>query len=268
MKDFKTKDAHNYYIGNNVSLTAVGRVFGISGSALRKRFIKNGLLCKSRNKTRERKLDTIQLEDMYIRRKLSMVEISERLGVSKGTIHNRLIELGINKCPGLAKSDRSDSYTHWTQEMSDAAEAMLKETKDMRAVARKFGVTKPSIDFRNRKWRIDLSENSTLFGIPTTGIDGIKYRSKLEANVADFLLDNDIAYNYEVRVCKERQWTCDFLVMGIWIEVDGLGKARARTGTKAYPDNEKIKYYEDNNYNYRVIGGRKWKTQLQKILDL
>lgn len=95
------------------------------------------------------------------------------------------------------------------------------------------------------------------------GKDGKRYTSIIEGTVGNYLFDyleDGIITDYftQVRVNPDRRWTCDFVVSfadsnipDLWIEVDGLEDSR-REG--AYTENnEKIKYYNNNNFNYRII---------------
>jgi len=93
----------------------------------------------------------------------------------------------------------------------------------------------------------------------TKGKDGTLYKSKFESSVANVLLefkkDGIIKdYQYEKRVCEERQWTCDFYIdccdKKIWLEADGMGKNRP---DRYDEENEKIQYYKDNLFDYRIL---------------
>jgi len=89
------------------------------------------------------------------------------------------------------------------------------------------------------------------------GNDGNKYLSSIEKKTGDILFDLKNKgliknYEYEKRVCNNRSWTCDFYTDGIWIEVDGMKNSRKYP----YDNNEKIKYYNDNKFNYIIISYR------------
>ena len=87
----------------------------------------------------------------------------------------------------------------------------------------------------------------------TKGKDRKLYRSKFEACLADILYDKGVNYEYEKRICLERQWTCDFYLpnFNIWLEADGMEHNRKIS----YEDdrNEKIKYYKEKKFNYYII---------------
>jgi len=91
------------------------------------------------------------------------------------------------------------------------------------------------------------------------GNDQAKYLSLLELEVANYLFEAKnkniiINYEYEVRVCKERLWTCDFVVTTndgkIWIELDGMRNNRKDPYKR---HNEKIEFYKNNNFNYKIF---------------
>jgi len=95
------------------------------------------------------------------------------------------------------------------------------------------------------------------------GKDGKRYTSIIEGTVGDYLFDylesgKILDYFTQVKVSTERRWTCDFVVSftnslqpDLWIEVDGLEDSR-REGTYT-ENNEKINYYIENNFNFRII---------------
>jgi len=95
------------------------------------------------------------------------------------------------------------------------------------------------------------------------GKDGNKYTSIIEGKVGDYLFDfleqNIIKdYSTQVRVTPKRKWTCDFVVTfhdqkysELWIEVDGLEDSR-REGAYS-KNNEKINYYLENNFDFKII---------------
>lgn len=267
--DKKTMDMYSYYISNNVSLRDVGKKFGIGAASVRKRFQKAGLSCKSRNSTRQVKLNENYLRILYLDRKLTMEEIATLTGVSRGTICSKLNELGISRSIEQSKNIRYGRFI-WNLESDSRGKELLEHTKSYSTVARILGCSKCAIENRNNKvWKVNLSENSNLFGIPTIAKDGKIYKSSFEAEVADFLIDNGVDYMSQVRVCRERNWTCDFLVYNLWVEVDGLGKFRSRTGGIPYDEqNEKISYYEKNLYKFIILRRNSWKKQLSKALGI
>lgn len=93
------------------------------------------------------------------------------------------------------------------------------------------------------------------------GFDGRTYLSSIEKQVGDCLLDlkkrgeiND--YEYEKKVCAERNWTCDFVIENnnadyIWLEIDGM--LNNRKNPYLSEENEKIEYYKENNFNYFIL---------------
>lgn len=92
------------------------------------------------------------------------------------------------------------------------------------------------------------------------GNDQNEYLSLLELEAANYLFEaknkNIIAnYEYEARVCQERLWTCDFVItlndgQKLWLELDGMRNNR-KDPYKKY--NEKIEFYKNNNFNYKIF---------------
>lgn len=93
------------------------------------------------------------------------------------------------------------------------------------------------------------------------GKDGNTYLSSIERHSANLLYlmknNNKIKdYEYEAKVCDERNWTCDFKITlnngdFLWLEIDGM--RNNRSNPYASGENEKIKYYRKNNYNFGII---------------
>jgi len=99
------------------------------------------------------------------------------------------------------------------------------------------------------------------------GKDGHKLHSGAEQSVCNFLHNNNIDHETQVRVCPERQWTCDFVANGVYIEVDGLGERRKNI----HAHNEKIRYYEDKNIPHIVIDPyttANWENHLKTSIGL
>ena len=306
---------HKYYMDNSVSLVDAGKHFGISASALRKRFVKNNLSTKTRNATRQVDLNCRVLKSLYCDN-WSIDELAKHFNCATGTIWNRLISLGINRKSEESKSLREENYTLWTNEIeievkkilrstgsliktakitglpvgtiefknkswgiqigfwnnntASRGKKLLEEHMDYDKVAKILGITQNSLISKNhRSWKVDLSSNSTLLGIPTVANDGSKYRSKFEASIVNFLVSKDILFEYEKRVCKNKLWTCDFVIGDIWIEADGLCEWRTKLGQKSYSgEHEKIKYYKDHNFNYVILKRSGWKKKLISLLGV
>lgn len=82
--------------------------------------------------------------------------------------------------------------------------------------------------------------------------DGHIVQSHGEFLVDNFLHGIKIPHQVQVYVCKERYWTCDFLILDdLWIEVDGF--RNGRQGKKKKSFDEKLKYYKQNGYNYLIL---------------
>jgi len=92
------------------------------------------------------------------------------------------------------------------------------------------------------------------------GKDGNEYLSLLELRVGDYLCDlkeqNKISdYDYEMPVCIDKLWTCDFVVESngkkLWLELDGMKNNRKMPYSSGH--NEKINYYIENKFDYAVL---------------
>lgn len=93
------------------------------------------------------------------------------------------------------------------------------------------------------------------------GNDGHIISSRFELAIDNFLFENNIKHNVQTRVCKERHWTCDFVVGDIWIEADGYSGKRRGSAKGRWK--EKLQYYQDNSYNLIVIRPEdNWKEML------
>lgn len=308
----KAKEIHNFYMANNVSLAATGKQFGYHATYIEKVFRKYDLPRKSRNATRERKINVEELKHLYLNEHYSTLELAKHFGVAHGTITNRLLDLGVSRTVQESLSVRQGFHL-WTPELESKVQKFLKETPSYIEASKKFGIDALKIQSKNlsswriplnlwtpelsakckelleyhldydrvaailniprqsiacknyRTWKISLMDNCNIFGIPTLGKDGFKYRSKLEAKVANLLWDNGIWYENERWVCETRRWRADFYFNDTFVEVDGLGIWRNGTGDKPYDINDKIKYYKDEGLNYFVIKTVTYKKDLATL---
>ncbi len=159
---------------------------------------------------------------------------------------------------------------YWSEENTRMAKELLELHRDYSTVANILNISERALIDKNfSALHVDLTDNCNLFGIPTAAKDGRKYRSKIEAEVADYLFDNGITFDYEVQVCPERRWKCDFKIGDLWIELDGLASFRHVTGDKPYDSgNPKIAYYKENNFHYLILKRSGWKKDLAAALGL
>lgn len=108
--------------------------------------------------------------------------------------------------------------------------------------------------FPNKSWK----EIVILAGLPQDGLnigrDGKIYDSAAEAKIADKLYSNFIEFESHKKVIDNRMWTCDFYLpeSGLWIEYDGLEEFRNKKNIY----DEKIQFYQANNYKYIVLTGK------------
>jgi len=109
-------------------------------------------------------------------------------------------------------------------------------------------------------------------GYQTECNDGHIVQSKFEGIFDDWLYKEGIKHNIQVRVCKERYWTCDFVLINsdgnsLWVEIDGMGELRKEYGHKETWE-EKIDYYNENDYRFMIIDKdniEESKNELKKI---
>lgn len=95
--------------------------------------------------------------------------------------------------------------------------------------------------------------------------DGHVVHSRFELMVDNFLFDNNIQHQVQVRVCKNRLWTCDFVIGTAWVECDGMSGNRPENGTAKFQ--EKLDYYRDNSYDFIVIyPSENWEIRIKCLL--
>lgn len=96
--------------------------------------------------------------------------------------------------------------------------------------------------------------------VQRVSLDGHWYDSHEEARLANILFKHEIEYIPHKRLCQDRLWKCDFYLVkyDCWLEYDGLGNHRRR---KKFHE-EKIQYYIDNDYSFRII------TNIDDIFNL
>jgi hypothetical protein len=95
--------------------------------------------------------------------------------------------------------------------------------------------------------------------------DGHIVHSRFELSVDNFLSSIQLKHNVQVRVCKDRLWTCDFVVGDAWIECDGYcGKRRPQNCSEK--QQEKYDYYHKHSYNLIIIfPNQDWQSSLRRL---
>jgi len=305
-----TQSIIKMYVEEQRPIVEVAKAHGIAPKTAKKILLENGFEIRSKNATREKALTQEQLEDLYVRQKMSCADIAKYLGIAHGTVHNYLKKYGLNQ-RSVAQAKASDSYTLWDAARLEKCRLLLLEHKEYQVVADLLGCSASAVENKNREnwqipmsiwverndeireclektrnyadtafkfniseqalwhknqksWHIDLSMNSTLFGIPTQ-YNGTLYRSKKEAIIAQYLTERQISFEYEKKVKQDHGWTCDFYLStyDLWIEYDGLESSREQTKSVPYNrDNPKVRFYQENGYRHMILGKRTWQKQL------
>lgn len=293
------------YVDKKLGLNQIYYQYNITSTQVMKLLKKNNIPLRTRNATRQYNFSKEELEDLYINKNLSACEIGRLKNTSATTITRYLRKFNIaikqnfwtddklNKCRSLIQDGKSyteianyfgvtvsaisnlnlkilHEFTSQWDKVNEAEMAdYLKKTKNYKETSTKFGIFEEHlIDRNNKKWHIDLSSNSTLFGIPTE-FNKIKYRSKSEAEIAEFLTQNNIEFEYEKRVKENSNLSCDFYLpkFDIWLEYDGLGKFRTETGYPEYSKKHpKIAYFINNKIPFFILKPKKWKEQISAII--
>lgn len=263
-KNIDCKTLQNLYLEQNNSIDELAVYFSCSRGAVWNKLCEMGINKSSAEAKAIRQENYMLWTDELIndvKRLLeethSIVDTAQILKVSENTLQEKNQTWGIQ-------------VGFWSDENIAMARDLLNTHRDYSFVSKELGISEFSLISKNlRDWKIDLSDNSNIFGIPTVGLDGVKYDSKLEASVANFLAENNINYENQVKVCDERKWTCDFKIGELWIEVDGLESWRINTKTVPYDNgNEKILYYKEKGFNFIILKKSGWKKQLNHLLGL
>ncbi len=97
------------------------------------------------------------------------------------------------------------------------------------------------------------------------GLDGETYDSKSEANVADWLLMNDIEYEPHKHLPKPSRSISDFYLpdYDLWIEYDGLMEVRSDDKLK-----RKEAFYEKHGLNFLIITRDHWQRDILEQIEL
>lgn len=292
------------YVNQKLSMISVCKAVRMAPKTVRKILLDNGHEIRSKNATRQHDIDEVLLRKLYINNDLSYVQIAKKLGVSNGTVHNYLKKFKLNNKQPLWDAARLErcrqlllehkeyqtvadilgcsrsavenkNRENWNIPMSiwteqeDEIKAYLETTRNYADTAYKFNLSEVALQYKNNRcWHIDLSMNSTLFGIHTI-YNGTQYRSKKEAIIAQYLTEQNVSFEYERKVKDGHNWTCDFYLpkYDIWIEYDGLELGRSSTKSIPYNrDNPKIRFYQENGYRHMILSKRTWKQQLDSFL--
>ena len=99
----------------------------------------------------------------------------------------------------------------------------------------------------------------------TIGLDGEIYDSKSEADVANWLLGNDIEYVPHKRLPKPSRSICDFYLpeYDLWVEYDGLMEVRADNKLE-----RKKAFYKKRWLKFLIITRDHWQRDLLERIEL
>lgn len=267
---------------NNYAIGAYKRHFGTYNNALEKLNLKHNV---KYNVSKEDIIQSIIDISKVIGRSPTSREFSERGNVSSVTACKKLGTHSWNKVLKLCGLPIAYNKNLTKQELKDELVKLEKELGripgyyDMTQIGKysaetysnHFGSYIAALKYFGYNYVPQSQWNNQEH---TKGLDGTLYKSKFEANIGNILyqlkksnkIDN---YEYEKQVCADRKWTCDFYVQkdghNFWVEADGMGKHR---NVSYDDDNEKIKYYKDNNYDFRIISYRKTllNMEIEKML--
>lgn len=232
------------YVNQKLSMISVCKAVRMAPKTVKKILLDNGHEIRSKNATRQHDIDEVLLRKLYIDNDLSCIQIAKKLGVSNGTVHNYLKKFKLNNKQPLWDAARLEQCRQlliqhkeyqavadilgcsrsavenknrenwqipmsiWT-EKEDEIKAYLEKTRNYAETAIKFNISEQALWHKNQKsWHIDLSMNSTLFGIPTI-YNNVQYRSKKEAIIAQYLTERNISFEYEKKVKNDYNWTLD-----------------------------------------------------------
>lgn len=103
--------------------------------------------------------------------------------------------------------------------------------------------------------------------------DGHIVNSMPEVEVDEFLYSNGFVHAIQVKVCQERNWTCDFVVnvpcrQPLWLEVDGFAKGTRPLVCQSSLD-EKTLYYKEHDLEYLILKTTEsgWQSILLKSIE-
>ena len=292
------------YTKEKRGMSEIYKITGCSSATQIRILKRHGIHIRSRNETRQVNLSEKELQYLYIEQKLSMGEIAKLKNTSPNTVLNYLRKYNIESrkifwtednleaCKKLLLSGKTYKEVGLILEVTDNAVDNINKNKlriknnfwekrldqqdiknflakslNYQLTAKTFNVPVRALKAKNnREWLIDLSSNSTLYGQPTV-FNGIKYRSKTESEIAEFLFAKNIRFEYEKRV---RSWSCDFYLTDYdcWIEYDGLGKNRKDIEIYNYDNHPKIRFYRDNKYKFYLLPKQSWLKHLNSLLSL
>lgn len=97
------------------------------------------------------------------------------------------------------------------------------------------------------------------------GLDGEIYDSQSEAEVADWLLTNDIEYELHKRLPKPSRSISDFYLpeYDLWIEYDGLMEVRSDNKLE-----RKREFYENHGLKFIIITREHWQQDILEQIEL
>ena len=199
---------------------------------------------------------------------VSAVSVGNRFGSWNNAIKKSGLKIAASR--NVSKEEVIDALAVWFKENNNDIRCLeywaIRRAKDLG----KFPYSNPTISsrFDNKPWAEIIKEcgydyesiNQFIKRGCFSGFDGRIYLSSIEKQVGDLLFDlkkNEKIkdYEYEKKVCKDRDWTCDFYIIKnddiLWLEIDGMLSNRKDPYSSG--ENEKIEYYKTNNMNYFII---------------
>jgi transposase-like protein len=251
------------YVGRKMSCAAIAEDLGVAHGTVHNYLKKYGL--NNRSAVVSKSGDDYTLWDTERLEKCRQLLLEHR---------SYQVVAELLKCtPSAVENKNRDNWqipmSIWS-EREDEIKSYLEKTRNYAETAFKFDVSEQALWCKNQKsWNIDLSMNSTRFGIPTE-YNGTLYRSKKESIIARYLNERNITFEYERKVKEGHNWTCDFYLpdYDLWVEYDGLEIEREATKSVPYNrDNNKIRYYQENAFHHMILGKRTWKKQLDGFFD-
>lgn len=200
------------------------------------------------------KISDEELKRLYIEENLSTLEIEDKVGLTNGNLSNRLRNMEDVEMRGKGSvrrhvSDNKIKTLYVNQGLSS------------REVGNKVGLDGSTVRARLSKLNIETRDSN--YGNNQVTKKGHEVRSSYERQVADFLFENDIEYEYEPKI--DGPYIPDFKIgNNIFIEVWGM------LGIDDYKHRkeQKMKYYNTEEMNIISIIPTDMNSLKSKFLEV
>lgn len=222
---------------SNKPTCEIAKHFGVSSSVIQRRLRENDIPM-SIGRPKWKQLPYNELKTLYESGK-SIQSISNMFNCSNAHVYNTLTEMKLV----VVKHKLSEP------ECSIALD-MYNDGKRVRDIALHFNASEKNIYKNLHILNANLIHSG--FGVQSKTLDGTVVRSRIERFVADWLISNNINFEYEPNL-QNSKFRADFRIENTFVEVCGMYGITNDIFGYDKRLQRKIEFYENNNLKYVLL---------------